>query len=323
VKSESIRPKSGSTNGPISIAADLNQLQIENKNGAEESKNGGRQLMECDSSVPSPPSKQQDEEMLPRPSSSMMMKEEEGEGEDCKGNFRVWKMMIQFIFIADPISRKRHSDSGDGNMDKPRPMKQPRKSNEVARLLNDLTAGNCMFLEGEEVGKNIMEGKEFGTIEEEIGKSKLGGEFEVVNQIEPAAEKFEEWRGENLIELGGKNLDETGGSEKISSTNGRTYGWWRKNSWKDSLEDVEDEVNAPSSSSCTPDSSDSSCSSNTEIVEGVNEKEMILAVGGRKTLSLEENWLDVFCYDDDEGQKSTEILEYQRKSIKNEKEKFS
>lgn len=84
-KGESIRPKSGSTNGPISIAADLNQLQIENKNGTE---NGGRQLMECDSSVPSPPSKQQDEEMLPRPSSSMMMKEEEGEGEDCKGDFR-------------------------------------------------------------------------------------------------------------------------------------------------------------------------------------------------------------------------------------------
>ncbi|KAI3409881.1 hypothetical protein GPALN_006255 [Globodera pallida] len=114
-----------------------------------------REQMECDSSVPSPPPGREQQQQQ-----QLNLLEKESTGEDCKDQREKVDLPAELSSL-----RKRHSSAGsslsptDESIDagrdggkaekeksgstKPRPIKQARKSNEVARLLNDLTAGNC------------------------------------------------------------------------------------------------------------------------------------------------------------------------------------
>lgn len=122
-----------------------------NNNTIDESKM--TRLMECDSSVPSPPSKREDdderEEDLDKKESrediKKTVKDEENEYMDTE---------------AGEVFRKRHSTSTSINSNGSKP-KHARKSNEVARLLNDLTAGNCSWqYMAERQQKSILKGKD-------------------------------------------------------------------------------------------------------------------------------------------------------------------
>jgi hypothetical protein len=97
-----------------SLSADLDQLQIENKTAsasitADKAKNKDeeRQLMECDSSVPSPPSKPQpeDEEMLSRPGSSTQTREEEN-GQDKGMEFFCLQKKFQSNYSRSNLEEK-------------------------------------------------------------------------------------------------------------------------------------------------------------------------------------------------------------------------
>ncbi|CAK5074571.1 unnamed protein product [Meloidogyne enterolobii] len=105
-------------------------------------------LMECDSSVPSPPSKREDDDE----------KEEDLDKKERRGgDIKKTDDENERMDTEGEIFRKRHSTStslkSDGSS-KP-PAKHARKSNEVARLLNDLTAGN--FYEGCQSRRKTLE----------------------------------------------------------------------------------------------------------------------------------------------------------------------
>uniref|UniRef100_A0A914HBV0 FHA domain-containing protein n=1 Tax=Globodera rostochiensis TaxID=31243 RepID=A0A914HBV0_GLORO len=158
-----------------SMSSDLDQLRMEtsgskmnNDDDHEDPRKADemasceekREQMECDSSVPSPPPGREQQQQQQQ----LNLLEKESTGEDCKTQ----REKASADLPAELSSlRKRHSSAGsslsptDESIDaggdggkaekeksgstKPRPIKQARKSNEVARLLNDLTAGNCSW----------------------------------------------------------------------------------------------------------------------------------------------------------------------------------
>ncbi|CAK5013891.1 unnamed protein product [Meloidogyne enterolobii] len=123
------------------------QQKLNNSTTIDESKI--TRLMECDSSVPSPPSKREDEDEREEE-----LDKKERRGEDIKKTDDENERMDA---EAGEIFRKRHSTSASLKSDgssKP-PAKHARKSNEVARLLNDLTAGN--FYEGCQSRRKTLE----------------------------------------------------------------------------------------------------------------------------------------------------------------------
>ncbi|KAL3115980.1 hypothetical protein niasHT_007280 [Heterodera trifolii] len=162
-----------SLNGsPLSFSSDQNQHKTDEMEASEtaafhaESLNDSRKFdgmaqceekreqMECDSSVPSPPPVKEQKEKL----TNATEKVENGE------DFRKEQRESAHLSAEPSSRRKRHSSTGSpisvqsfdegieaktdrnkGGNQKPRPIKQTRKSNEVARLLNDLTAGNCSW----------------------------------------------------------------------------------------------------------------------------------------------------------------------------------
>ncbi|CAK5098462.1 unnamed protein product [Meloidogyne enterolobii] len=168
-------------------------------------------LMECDSSVPSPPSKREDDDEREED-----LDKKERRGEDIKKTDDENERMDT---EAGEIFRKRHSTStslkSDGSS-KP-PAKHARKSNEVARLLNDLTAGNCSWqYMAERQQKSILKGKDKVSkekVDKNVDKKKPPLRLDERKQLKINKNK----RHKMLHQISDESSDESGDEKVVES----------------------------------------------------------------------------------------------------------